>query len=115
MRLPDPLGAWKSLIGPSLLAIVVALFVLRKANSSPLRLLNQAVYPIAVALLLALPVISSDSDVAAGIIDVQKSAEHGMDAGKLDRLKFDVPRVRATAATSVRSSCRCSPSTPSTA
>ena len=43
MRLPDPLGAWKSLIGPSLLAIVVALFVLRKANSSPLRLLNQAV------------------------------------------------------------------------
>ena len=74
MRLPDPLGAWKSLIGPSLLAIVVALFVLRKANSSPLRLLNQAVYPIAVALLLALPVISSDSDVAAGIIDVLTQA-----------------------------------------
>ena len=44
MRLPDPLGAWKSLIGPSLLAIVVALFVLRKANSSPLRLLNQAIW-----------------------------------------------------------------------
>ncbi|HPU02652.1 MAG TPA: hypothetical protein PLY47_02050, partial [Rhodoglobus sp.] len=59
---------------PLLLAIVVALFVLRKANSSPLRLLNQAVYPIAVALLLALPVISSDSDVAAGIIDVLTQA-----------------------------------------
>ena len=48
--------------------------MLRKANSSPLRLLNQAVYPIAVALLLALPVISSDSDVAAGIIDVLTQA-----------------------------------------
>ena len=46
MRLPDPLGAWKSLIGPSLLAIVVALFVLRKANSSPLRLLNQASFAV---------------------------------------------------------------------
>ena len=28
---------------------------------------------------------------------MQKSAEHGMDAGKLDRLKFDVPRVNAAA------------------
>ncbi|MFR1638454.1 MAG: hypothetical protein ACLSVD_04320 [Eggerthellaceae bacterium] len=37
-------------------------------------MLNQAVYPIAVALLLALPVISSDSDVAAGIIDVLTQA-----------------------------------------
>lgn len=73
-RLPDPLGAWKSLIGPSLLAVVVALIVLRKADSSPLRLLNQAVYPIAVALLLALPVISTDSDITAGIIDVLTQA-----------------------------------------
>lgn len=73
-RLPDPLGAWKSLIGPSLLAIIVALIVVRKADSSPLRLLNQAVYPIAVALLLALPVISTDSLVTAGIIDVLTQA-----------------------------------------
>lgn len=73
-RLPDPLGAWKSLIGPSLLAIVVALIVLRKADSSPLRLLNQAVYPMAVALLLALPVISTDSNVVAGAIDVLTQA-----------------------------------------
>ena len=29
----------------------------------------------------------------ANAIDMQKSAEHGMDAGKLDRLKFDVPRA----------------------
>lgn len=73
-RLPDPLGAWKSLIGPSLLAVIVAAITLRKADSSPLRLLNQAVYPIAVALLLALPVISTDSNVAAGIIDVLTQA-----------------------------------------
>jgi len=33
----------------------------------------------------------------ANAIDMQKSAEHGMDAGKLDRLKFDVPRVNAAA------------------
>lgn len=73
-RLPDPLGAWKSLVGPSLLAVIVAVIALRKPDSSPLRLLNQAVYPIAVALLLALPVISTDSNVAAGVIDVLTQA-----------------------------------------
>ena len=34
---------------------------------------------------------------AANAIDMQESAEHGMDAGKLDRLKFDVSRVNAAA------------------
>ena len=28
---------------------------------------------------------------AANAVDMRESAEHGMDAGKLDRLKFDVP------------------------
>lgn len=73
-RLPDPLGAWKSLIGPSLIAAIVALTTLRKASSSPLRLLNQAVYPIAVALLLALPVISTSNNTAASVIDVLTQA-----------------------------------------
>mgnify|MGYP000001740808 FL=1 len=34
---------------------------------------------------------------AANAVDMRESAEHGMDAGKLDRLKFDVPRVNAAA------------------
>ncbi len=73
-RLPDPLGPWKSLIGPALIAAIVAIIALRKADSSPLRLLNRAVYPIAVALLLALPVIATTSNLVAGIIDVLTQA-----------------------------------------
>lgn len=74
MRLPDPLGALKSLIGPSLLAASVALVALHKEDSSPLRLLNHAMYPVAVAFLLALPTISTDSNLAAAAIDVLSQA-----------------------------------------
>lgn len=115
MRLPDPLGAWKSLIGPSLLAIVVALFVLRKANSSPLRLLNQTVYPIAVALLLALPVISSDSDVAAGIIDVLTQASFAVIALAIWCSMASAVRSVPFAATFVFPACAASPSSAPTA
>ena len=40
---------------------------------------------------------NADAIARANALDMREAAEHGMDAGKLDRLKFDVPRVKATA------------------
>lgn len=73
-RLLNPLGDWKSFIGPLLIAAIVALMAMHKADSSPLRLLNQAVYPVAVALLLALPVIVADTATIAAVVDVLTQA-----------------------------------------
>lgn len=77
-RLIDPLGPWKSLIGPVLIGIAVAAMAAREANSSPLRLLNQAVYPVAVALLLALPVIDASSVAVASVVDVLTQTSFGV-------------------------------------
>lgn len=77
-RLIDPLGPWKSLVGPLLIGAIVAVLAVREANSSPLRLLNQAVYPVAVALLLALPVIDASTAAVAAVVDVLTQASFGV-------------------------------------
>lgn len=66
--------AWKLLIGPLLPTIAIALAIAKKPASSTLRLINQVIYPIAVALLLALPVVVVNNQAITIVVEILKPA-----------------------------------------
>ena len=66
--------AWKLLIGPLLPTIAIALALAKKPASSTLRLVNQVIYPIAVALLLALPVVEANNEAITVAVEILKPA-----------------------------------------
>lgn len=63
-----------SMSGPVLMAAAVAVVVLRNRGTSPLRFFNQAVFPLAVALLLVIPVISENLPALQPVTSVLSSA-----------------------------------------
>lgn len=74
LLLPDELHVWKQLLGPILASIPVGIIVLKRPDSSALRILNQAIYPIAVALLLALPTVISENVFLSAFSEILQQA-----------------------------------------
>lgn len=74
LRSDSAIHTVKILVGPVGAAGIIAFMVARKPRASTLRLLNQAIYPIAVALLLALPVVIVDDAVISSIVELLKPA-----------------------------------------
>lgn len=66
------LSGWIELAAPVIAAAGIILLVVRKPDVSAMRILNQAIYPLAVALLLALPVITPSNDILDIVSEIIK-------------------------------------------
>lgn len=70
----ETIHVWKQLLGPLVAVLPIALMVIKRPDISALRILNQAIYPIAVALLLALPVVISENEALNSVIEIAQQA-----------------------------------------
>lgn len=66
------LSQWIELLGPLVAMLPIIILAMLRPNSSSLRTLNQVIYPIAVALLLALPVLSVGEGALDLILEILK-------------------------------------------